>query len=200
MHSHITSYLMNINTNNQNTKKSIKNINRPLSAYQYYTKDMWENWNNLSPEEREKYEARAKADKQRFNSEKEDIINKSKEEIKKLNIFLTNCNGRVPCVGLDNGFSNYEARGPVDTIELFTEEEKKKLVEKGILAKDIGKYKSVGGYKFNWRASKCWSVTVYGGNKRNSNTWWSVNENYEGKAGRYTKYHNHKGETWTTYW
>ena len=188
---------MNINTN---TKKSIKNINRPLSAYQYYTKAMRENWNNLSFNEREQYFQRAKDDKQRYNSEKEDIINKSKEEIKKLNIFLISSSGGVPCVGLDNGFSNYEACGPVDTIELFTEEEKKKLVEKGVRAEDIGKYKSVGGLKFNWRAAERFGATVYGGNKNNSRTWSSVKEDYKGKAGKYTRYHNYKGETWTTYW
>ena len=189
-----------INKHNENTKKSIKNIDNPLSAYQYYTKAMRENWHNLSADEKEKYLRHAKTDKQRYNSEKKDIINQSKEEIKKLNIFLINNSGGVPCVGLDNGFKNYEARGPVDTIELFTAEEKMKLVEKGVAAANIGKYKSVGGLKFNWRASKCWDITVYGGNKNNSDTWWGIRENYKGKEGKYTKYHNYKGETWTTFW
>lgn len=192
--------LENITQHNQNTLKTINNIDKPLSAYQYYTKAMRENWHNLSVDEKEQYLRRAKDDKQRYESEKKNIINKSKEEIKKLNIFLINSSGGVPCVGLDNGFSNYEAQGPVDTIELFTEEEKKKLVEKGVAVENIGKYKSVGGYKFNWRASKCWRITVYGGNKRNRRTWWSVRENYKGKEGKYTRYHNYKGDTWTTHW
>ena len=32
----------------------------------------------------------------------------SKEEIKKRNIFLIQTSARVPCVGLDNGFSSFE--------------------------------------------------------------------------------------------
>ena len=108
-----------INEHNKNIRNSINNINKPLSAYQYYTKAMRENWNNLSADEKEQYFTCAKTDKQRYESEKKYIINQSKEEIKKLNIFLINSSGGVPCVGLDNGFKNYEARGPVDTIELI---------------------------------------------------------------------------------
>ena len=109
--------------------------------------------------------------------------------------------GRVPCVGLDNGFSSYTVIGPMDSIELFTEEEKKKLEAKGVSPNDIGKYKSIGSCsgrrKFNWRAAKKYGVKVYGGNTNNSESWWGVRENYEGKTGNFTTYNNYKGETWT---
>ena len=36
-----------------------------------------------------------------------------------------------------------------------------------------------------------------GGTTNNSDTWWGVRENYEGKTGKYIQYVNYKGETWT---
>ena len=101
----------------------------------------------------------------------------------------------MPCVGLDNGFTNYTIIGPMDNVELFTEEEKKKLIEKGVPEKCIGKYKSINGIKFNWRAARKWDVTVYGGSIRGG--WGGLRENYQGKAGKFTTYNNYKGETWT---
>ena len=40
-----------------------------------------------------------------------------RNETKKLKIYLSKSNGRVPCVGLDNGFSRYEILGPVTKVE-----------------------------------------------------------------------------------
>ena len=191
-----------INEHNQYTKKSIKNLNKPLSSFNFYIKEMREKWNYLSEDDKDKYILRAKADNQRHADEKQAILDKSKEEIKKLKIFLIQTTGRVPCVGLDNGFSSYRVIGPMDSIELFTEEEKKKLEAKGVSPNDIGKYKSIDAYgrarrKFNWRAAKKYGVKVYGGNTNNSESWWGVRENYEGKTGNFTTYNNYKGETWT---
>ena len=83
------------------------------------------------------------------------------------------------------------------TVELFTEEEKKKLVEKGVSEKCIGKYKSINGMNFNWRAARKWDVTVYGGSQNSQSSWGGLRENYDGKAGNFTTYNNYKGETWT---
>jgi hypothetical protein len=179
------------------TKKEFSNIVRPLSAYQYYTKAMLEKWADMSNDEKRVYIAQATNDHTRYEREKETIREKSEEEVKKHNIFLTRSYGRVPCVGLDNGFTSYEVCGPVKKVKLFTEEEKQKLVEKGISEKNIGKYKSIGWLKFNWRAAKKFGVSVYGGNTNNSDSWWGVRENYEGKTGQFTSYNNYKGETWT---
>ena len=185
----------NIKTHNESTKKRIKNIDKPLSSFNYYLKEMRENWNTLSDHDKEKYSLNANLDKERFNQEKQAILDESKEEIKKLKIFLSYSGDRVPCVGLDNGFTRYTIVGPMDTVELFTEEEKKKLIEKGVPEKRIGKYKSINGIKFNWRAARKWDVTVYGGSIRGG--WGGLRENYEGKAGKFTTYNNYKGETWT---
>lgn len=180
------------------TKTNIKNINKPLSAYQYYTKSMLELWTTMDDDKKLKYVEQANNDKVRYESEKNVILNNSKEEIKKRKIFLVRSYGRVPCVGLDNGFTSYQIIGPVGHIELFTEKEKKELEARGIDPKYIGEYKSIGGKRFNWRAAKKNRVIVYGGNTNNGDTWWGVRKNYDGKAGHYTTYNNYKDETWTT--
>ena len=179
------------------TKQEFKNLKKPLSAYQYYTKHMRERWATLSEEERDTFMLQAKHDHQRYQTEKAEIEEKSKEEIKKLNIYLSYSGDRVPCVGLDNGFTSYTIVGPIDNVELFTEAEKQKLTAKGVPEEKIGKYKSVGGNKFNWRAAKKWGVTVYGGSQNYRPCWGGLRENYEGKAGKFTTYTNYKGETWT---
>jgi len=186
-----------IQKHNYETKQSIKNLNKPLSSFNYYIKEMRENWHNLSEEEKDKYMFKSKADNKRHAKEKEIILDKSKEEIKKLKLFLSYSGQRVPCVGLDNGFTSYTIRGPMHTVELFTEEEKKKLIEKGVPEKCIGKYKSINGAKFNWRAARKWDVKVYGGSQNSKMCWGSLLENYEGKSGNFTTYNNYKGETWT---
>ena len=186
---------LNINSHNESIKKRIKNVDKPLSSFNYYLKEMRETWNTLSDQDKEKYNLKADLDKERFNQEKQAILDESKEEIKKLKIFLSYSGKRVPCVGLDNGFTSYTVVGPMDTIELFTEEEKKKLIDKGVPEKCIGKYKSINGIKFNWRAAKKWDVTVYGGSIRGG--WGGLRENYEGKQGKFTTYTNYKGESWT---
>lgn len=184
-----------IQKHNDETKQSIKNLNKPLSSFNYYIKEMRENWHNLREDEKDKYILKAKADNQRHAKEKEIILDKSKEEIKKLKLFLSYSGDRVPCVGLDNGFTRYTIRGPMHTVELFTEEEKKKLIEKGVPEKRIGKYKSINGAKFNWRAARKWDIKVYGGSIRGG--WGGLRENYQGEAGKFTTYTNYKGETWT---
>tara|TARA_B110000967_G_C18798433_1_gene517102 strand:+ start:614 stop:1207 length:594 start_codon:yes stop_codon:yes gene_type:complete len=186
-----------IQKHNDGTKKYIKNLDKSLSSFNYYIKEMRENWNNLSEDDKDKYMLKSKADNQRLAAEKQLILDKSKEEIKKLKIFLSYSGDRVPCVGLDNGFSRYTIVGPIDNIELFTEQEKQKIIAKGVPEKYIGKYKSVGGRKFNWRAARKWNVTVYGGSQNGRSFWGGLRENYQGKAGKFTTYNNYKGETWT---
>ena len=171
---------------------------KPLTAYQHYIKHMRARWNTLSEEERDTFMLQAKRDRERYENEKVEIEKKSKEEIKKLKIYLRYAEDRVPCVGLDNGFTSYTMVGPVDEIELFTTRlEKKKLIDRGVPEEKIGIYKSVGGRKFNWRAAKKWGVTVYGGSQNDQSSWGGIRENYDGEAGKFTTYTNYKGETWT---
>ena len=132
-----------------------------------------------------------------YEQKKEDVLEKAKEKIREKKIFLSYTTGRVPCIGLDNGFTTQHIVGPVDELEVFTEAEKQKLIAKGVPEQKIGKYKSVGGNKFNWRAAKKWGVTVYGGSQNYQPCWGGLRENYEGKAGNFTHYNNYKGETWT---
>ena len=183
-----------IQKHNDDTKQSIKNLDKPLSSFNYYIKEMRENWHNLSEDEKDKYMHKSKIDNQRYADEKQAILDHSEEEIKKLKIFLVQNRGRVPCVGLDNGFSNYTVIGPVKTVELFTDLEKKNFEAQGI---EVPKYKSVDGKKFNWRAARKWSVKVYGGSQNCRESWWGIRENYEGEVGDFTTYTNYKGESWT---
>ena len=69
-------------------RESIRMLDKPLSAYQYYTKHMREQWANLSEEERDTFILQAKHDAERYKNEKAEIKKKSKEEIKKLKIYL----------------------------------------------------------------------------------------------------------------
>ena len=178
-------------------RESIRMLDKPLTAYQYYTKHMREQWSNLTDEERDTFILQSKHDVERYKNEKAEIKKKSKEEIKKLKIYLCYSGDRVPCVGLDNGFTSYNVVGPVESIELFTAAEIEKLIAKGVPIEKIGPYKSVGGHKFNWKAAKKWGVTVYGGSQNYRPSWGGLRENYEGYVGNFTTYTNYKGETWT---
>jgi len=178
-------------------RERIRMLDKPLTAYQYYTKHMRQQWANLSDEERDTFILQSKHDVERYKNEKAEIKKKSKEEIKKLKIYLCYSGDRVPCVGLDNGFTSYNVIGPVESIELFTVAEIEKLIAKGIPIEKIGPYKSVGGHKFNWKAAKKWGVTVYGGSQNYRPSWGGLRENYEGETGNFTTYTNYKGETWT---
>ena len=183
-----------VKTHNDTIKKELKNIPKPLTAYQLYTKAMREQWANLTDDQKDTYLLQAKNEKRIYNEKKQGVLDHSEEEIKKLKIFLVKNRGRVPCVGLDNGFSNYTVIGPVKTVELFTDLEKKNFEAQGI---EVPKYKSVDGLKFNWRAARKWSVKVYGGSQNSQSSWWGIRENYEGEAGNFTTYTNYKGESWT---
>ena len=183
-----------VKTHNDTIKKGLKNIPKPLTAYQLYTKAMREQWANLTDDQKDTYLLQAKNEKRIYNEKKQGVLDHSEEEIKKLKIFLVQTTGRVPCVGLDNGFSNYTVIGPIDTVELFTDLEKKNFEAQGI---EVPKYKSVNGKKFNWRAARKWSVKVYGGSQNSRSSWWGIRENYEGEAGNFTTYTNYKGDSWT---
>ncbi len=106
---------------NANTKTELNNVVKPLSAYQYYTRAMLERWASMDDNEKNEYAEQARQDAERYKNERAAIQEKSEKEVEKLNIFLLRSYGRVPCVGLDNGFTSYEARGPVNKVELFTE-------------------------------------------------------------------------------
>ena len=74
-----------IQKHNDDTKQSIKNLDKPLSSFNYYIKEMRENWHNLNEDDKDKYMRKSKIDNQRYADEKQEILDKSKERIKKLN-------------------------------------------------------------------------------------------------------------------
>ncbi len=180
---------------NNDTKSKINKLRKPLTAYQLYCQTMREQWEMLCNSEKNKYEKQAENEKLLYDKKKEEILEKAKEKIRDKKIFRRYTTGSAPCVGLDNGSTSYCIFGPVSELEIFTETDKQKLIEKGVPEECIGKYKSIDGIKFNWRAAKKYNITVYGGSINNG--WCSIIENYKGKAGNYTDYHNYKGENWT---
>jgi hypothetical protein len=186
-----------VKAHNENTKAEIKALEKPLNAYHLYCQEMRHRWANLPEHEKNQYQEKAQEATVLYEQKKEDVLEKAKEKIREKKIFLSYTTGRVPCVGLDNGFTTQQIVGPVDELEVFTEAEKQKLIAKGVPKQYIGKYKSVGGSKFNWRAARKWGVTVYGGSQNYQPCWGGLRENYEGKSGKFTHYNNYKGETWT---
>ena len=128
-------------------KDEINRLVKPLTAYQLYNQKMREDWSSMSDQDKLQFTAKAKVEKDKHEEKKQSIEESLKEEVKKLKLFLRHSGDRVPCVGLDNGFSKYTIIGPMDKIELFTESAKQKLINKGVPEKYIGKYKSVGGRK-----------------------------------------------------
>ena len=87
-----------IQTHNDTIEKELKNIPKPLTAYQLYTKAMREQWANLTEEEKDIYLLQAKNEKRIYNEKKQAILDHSGEDIKKLKIFLVQNKVRVPCV------------------------------------------------------------------------------------------------------
>jgi len=197
---------MNLTQLNNETKKQISKLKKPLSAYQYYNKIMREKWHSMTEEEKDKYLLMAKHDSERYLKEKQGIEKKLENEVCKLKLYLSRTTASVPCVGLDNGFTSYSISGPIVKVEMYTQEELEDLREKNIISwSDESpctlKYKSVtdargNTFKFNLKAAKKWSVQVYGGTMNNNNSWYSLIENYDGNVGHFTKYKNYKGETW----
>ena len=179
------------------TRENLKNIKKPLSSYQCYTKVMREKWNKMSEEEKDEYYIMAKNEKMRYENEKKITKTPLSEAILQKNIYLINHYASVPCVGLDNGFDCYNVVGPVQNVEFYSDIEKEKLKQYLNRETTIPMFKSLDGIKFNKKASKKYNVIVYGGNTNNVRSWWSIKENYKGETGKFTTYINYKEETWT---
>ena len=75
--------------------------------------------------------------------------------------------------------------------KLFTEEEIKRLNLPESAKKPTYKAFYIDNevpYKYNVKAAKKWGVLAYGGNKNDSESWYRIKENYEGKTGNFTTY------------
>ena len=170
---------------------SIAEIKKPLSAYQYYTKSMRENWNNLSEESREIYTARATKDKERYEKEKEAILERKREETRAKKIFLGRSYGRVPCVGLDVGFSTSEAIGPAEQVVEYDKEEQEKYgIKYKIITIGSISWKHNRGY---WRKRNS-NVYTAGRAWKNTPLMWSLSSSQEQYHIQY--YHDCYGKKW----
>jgi hypothetical protein len=168
-------------------------IKKTTNAFQYYLK----HWKNLSEEEKAPFLELEKQDKMRYEGERKIEEEKEAEETKKLKMYI-HCSGdRVPCVGLDNGFSSWTIRGPVVKLVEFTEKELEKLEQYGCKRQhsdgQILKYKEIivedgGKFTFDKKRSRKYDYISYNGAY--------IIENYDGEVGKFTEYNNYKGERW----
>ena len=106
----------------QNTKKEIKGLTKPLSAYQYYTKHFREQWTSMDEEKRDDYLIKSKQDKERYETAKEEIKEKERDEVRTIGIYLARSYDHVNCVGLDNGWHKSECVGPAEELVEFSPE------------------------------------------------------------------------------
>lgn len=171
------------------------NITKPLCAHQYYMKA----WKNLTDEEKQPFIEKANQDKERYIQEKKIQDDIKKEETKKLEIFISRSYGRVSCVGMDNGWSNYEVIGPAEGLIEHTEEDKEKLRKLEIKERYIPKYKTIiiAGleYTYDKKTVKKYNYTAY----RGAGLKWSVSSTK--KQEHYTVTYNHNmcgDKTWRT--
>ena len=100
-----------IQKHNDDTKQSIKNLDKPLSSFNYYIKEMRENWHNLSEDDKDKYIRKSKIDNQRYADEKQAILDKSKDckvSAISLRVFLSNIKSSPSIVRNDVESSSIE--------------------------------------------------------------------------------------------
>ena len=69
-------------------QKEIKQLVKPLTAYQLYNKKMREDWSSMSDEDKRQFTEKSKVEKAKHEEEKQSIEDALKEEVKKLKLFL----------------------------------------------------------------------------------------------------------------
>tara|TARA_B100000795_G_scaffold240287_1_gene202399 strand:+ start:5034 stop:5570 length:537 start_codon:yes stop_codon:yes gene_type:complete len=166
-------------------------ITKPLCAHQYYMKA----WKFLTDEEKLPFVEKATKDKERYVQEKKVLDDIEKEKTKKLEIFISRSYGRVPCIGMDNGWSNYEVIGPAEKVSYFTEKEKKIFFDENNRLPPKYKELVIAGfsYKVDIKRAKKYSCPFYGFEK------WTICD--EKKQEHYTITYNHNmcgDKTWRT--
>ncbi len=166
-------------------------ISKPLTAYHYYISKMRSDWNNLTDEEKRPFIEKAKKDSTRYNQEL--AAKKQLEYIKtkEKNVFLSRYYGRVPCVGLDNGWYNIENIGPAERLEEYDMEEQ---YEMNIQYKKI----TIDGFTYthNKQYYKKYQQHIYttGRAWKNHDCYYRLSDNKT--VFHKTFYTNYKGESW----
>lgn len=152
-------------------------------------------WADLSDDEKAPFHKLAEEDKARYEKECAAAETKRKEANRKKGIYISRSYGRVPCVGLDNGFTSYETIGPAEDFVAYAATDKIYPVVKsqGIVWKSI----TVNGITYRHNpAAGTKAYTAGRGKYRKfgqSDFIWHVSN---GPKAKYTIYNNYKGETW----
>jgi len=127
----------------------------------------------------------------------EAIEDEQKEELLTRKIYIKTYRRGASVSGLDNGFDNYEVRGPVVKIVYFTEKELENLKAKGLKTKFRDGtpllYKDLtcaggGGASYSKEKSKKYNTISYYGA--------TILEDYDGYVGEYTRYRSTFGKVW----
>ena len=127
----------------------------------------------------------------------EAIEDEQKEELLTRKIYIKTYRRGASVSGLDNGFDNYEVRGPVVKIVYFTEKELEKLKAKGLKTKFRDGtpllYKDLwcaggGGASYNESRSRKYTTISYSGA--------TILEDYDGYVGKYTINRSTFGKVW----
>lgn len=117
---------------------SKQQIPKPLTANQLYLKA----WSTLSDKDRNEFEKLAQKEKYIYEEKIQELAREEEDKVRELGIYLSYGYGRVPCVGLDNGFYSREVIGPAHKVEEYSAE-KQELY--GI------KYKKITIGNFTWQ-------------------------------------------------
>ena len=164
---------------------------RPLTAHQYYLKA----WSNLTDQQKAPFEAKANADRERYEIECQEAEKARKKANRKKGVHLSRSYGKVPCVGLDNGFTSYEIIGPAEDFEPYTACDTiyPAVKSQGIKWKSI----TVDGLVYRHNPAAGTSAYTVGRGKHlrygQRDLVWHVSN---GPSTSYTLYSNYKGETW----
>lgn len=166
-------------------------ITKPLTAYHYYISKMRSDWNDLTEEEKMPFIEQAEKDSIRYKQELEAKKQLEYEKTKEKNVFLRRCYGRVPCVGLDNGWYNIQNIGPAERLEEYDMEEQ---YEMNIQYKKI----TINGFTYthNKQYYNKHQEHIYtaGRGWKNYDFHYRLSDNK--KAFHKTFYNNYKGECW----
>ena len=134
---------------------SKQEIAKPLTAHQLYLKA----WHTLSDKEKNEFEKKAEKEKLVYEEKLRELAREEEDKVRELGIYLSYSYGRVPCVGLDNGFYSREVIGPAHSVEEYNVDEQELY---GI------KYKKITIGKFTWQHNKgYWKKNSWSGSDRN---------------------------------
>ena len=169
-------------------------VKKPQTAYNYFIRT----WTSLTEEQKKPFQKQARTDQDRYLSELKVFIDIEENKTRKKEIFIKRSYGRVPCIGMDNGFESFEVIGPAEKLVEYTEKDFEKFKKHFDELKEYGtvipKYKSISvnglWYHHNLKIAKKYDCSVYTTTKNihKNNSWWGITDSK--KQEHYTETYN----------